>query len=84
MDFWYNKNMTGKTREYLADLANRKGVLLPVGFEESSQAVASAKIEELKALPDASFPELSESDRAESRNAIAKIKQELAKWTFEK
>lgn len=74
--------MTGKTRDYLADLANRKGVVLSAGFQDSGQAAASKKIEELKALPDASFPELSDSDRAEARRAIVDINKEINKWTF--
>lgn len=73
--------MTGNTRKYLADLANRKGVILP-DMQEASQAAASDKIEELKTLPDKEFAELSEKDVAEVKGAIDKINKEMNKWTF--
>lgn len=76
--------MTGRTRDYLADLANKKGVTLPVGFENSSQAKASDMIEELKALPDAKFRGLSNSDRTETRASIERTIKEMNKWTFER
>lgn len=74
--------MTGRTRNYLADLANKKGVSLP-GMQDASQAEASAKIDELKKLPDKEFAELTEADAAEAASAIKKINQEMQKWTFE-
>ena len=75
--------MTGNTRRYLADLANKKGVTLP-GMQDASQAEASAKIDELKTLPDKEFPELSENDTAEVNAAIRDINKEMQKWTFER
>lgn len=73
--------MTGKTRDYLADLANQKGVTLP-GMQDARQADASDKIEELKTLPDKEFAELSEDDVAEANAAIREINKEMQKWTF--
>lgn len=75
--------MTGRTRDYLADLANRKGVALP-GFQNSEQAAASAKIDELKALPDANFNQLSNEARAEISGRLTRIIGEINKWTFAK
>lgn len=74
--------MTGNTRDYLADLLNRKGQTLP-GGQDLGQSQASAKIDELNKLPDANFPELSDKQVAHVAKGIEKIKQEMAKWTFE-
>lgn len=73
--------MTGNTRDYLADLLNQKGIVLP-GGQEMSQAQASAQIDELKEMPDAKFPELDVENNRKIGAAIEKIKQEMYKWTF--
>ena len=73
--------MTGKTRDYLADLANRKGVTLP-GFQDADQATASKRIEELKALPDKVFTEPDESILGAVQIKIDGIIKEINKWTF--
>ena len=75
--------MTGNTRDYLADLANKKGVKLP-GMQEASQAEASALIDELKTKPDQTFRALDKADLAEVKAMIANVNKELAKWTFER
>jgi hypothetical protein len=72
--------MTENQRDYLADLAGRKGVVLE-DTDNVSAAWASAKIEELKALPDAEFDE-PPSDEWLDRQ-INGIIRELNKWTFQ-
>jgi hypothetical protein len=74
--------MTEGQRDYLADLALQKGVVLD-DTEDKSVAWASAKIEELKAMPDATFPEPSAADTARLDKKIDEILAELAKWGFE-
>lgn len=75
--------MTGNTRKYLADLANRKGITLPAGFQDADQASASAKIDELKNLPDASFGEISESATQKIAEKTERIIQGIYRWTLE-
>lgn len=74
--------MTGRTREYLADLALRKGVSLP-NEQERDQAWASNKIDELNALPDVNFPEISEKQLRQIDKGIRRIITGIEKWTFE-
>lgn len=73
--------MTEAQRDYLADLANRKGVRL-ANTDEKSVAWTSEKIEELKNLPDATFVTIS----AEAEKKIARLvefaKKELRRWNF--
>lgn len=75
--------MTGRTRDYLADLANRKGVKLP-GEQEREQAWASSKIEELLALPDANFAPITEKQSTRIAERTAAIIVEMKRWTFER
>jgi len=77
----YNSSMTGKTRDYLADLANRKGVKLD-GEQERDQAWASRKIDELNQLPDVSFSEITEKQRAGIDKGLAKVLKGMEQWTF--
>lgn len=74
--------MTENQRDYLADLALAKGVKL-TDTDDKSAAWASAKIEELKALPDADFDDITDEQIAKidelTRNAV----EELHKWGFD-
>lgn len=75
--------MTEGQRDYLADLALRKGVVLE-DTDNKSVAWASKKIDELKAMDDAEFleptPEFSEKVTAAVDNIIKGIQL----WTFQK
>lgn len=73
--------MTSNTRDYLADLALKKGVSL-VGFQDSSQGAASDKIDELKALPDMEFREISPEEYQRIERGIQAIEKEIEKWTL--
>lgn len=79
--------MTGKTRDYLADLANRKGVSLP-NEQERDQAWASRKIDELNAMPDATFVVYSEEQAQKLKNYIQKqinkVLTGMEAWTFQR
>lgn len=74
--------MTESQRDYLADLANKKGVILE-NTDDVSQAWASEKIEELKAMPDAKFDKITPEIDEEINNRIREINRELARWTFQ-
>lgn len=74
--------MTEGQRDYLADLAGRKGVRLE-GTDNVSAAWASAKIEELKAMPDASFDAVGPELAAKLEKKTANIIDEVSKWTFQ-
>ena len=78
----YNSGMTGKTRDYLADLANKKGVSLP-NEQERDQAWASAKIDELNQLPDASFNDFTPAQAEAIQKRTNKVLEEMSKWTFQ-
>jgi len=73
--------MTETQRNYLADLAARKGVKLK-DTDNLSVSAASAKIEELKALPDAEFREIAEDEIAHIQKIVNKAREELRQWTF--
>ncbi len=73
--------MTETQRNYLADLAARKGVRLK-DTDNLSVGAASAKIEELKALPDAEFREITEDEVAHIQKIVDKTREELKQWTF--
>ena len=73
--------MTETQRDYLADLANRKGVRLE-NTDEVSVSWASNKIEELKAMPDKAFEPMSDKEVEKFRQLVAKTITELHKWTF--
>ncbi len=73
--------MTETQRNYLADLAAKKGVRLE-GTDSMSVKVASAKIEELETLPDKEFREITEDEEAYIQAAVNKTEEELRQWTF--
>lgn len=73
--------MTEAQFNYLADLAAQKGVVLQ-DTDDKSVAWASKKIEELKALPDAEFREITPEEDAEIDRLIDHAREELHKWTF--
>lgn len=74
--------MTEGQRDYLADLAGKKGVKLE-DTSDKSVAWASMKIEELKALPDKVFSAPSpEIDSSIAKRTTA-ITREISKWTFQ-
>ncbi len=74
--------MTETQRNYLADLAARKGIRLK-DTDNLSVAAASAKIEELKALPDAEYMDITDGERQELNKLTANTDEELEKWTFQ-
>lgn len=78
----YNIAMTEGQRDYLADLAGRKGVQLD-STENVSASWASTKIEELKALPDANYPPVSSKQVSTISSDIDKTLQEMKQWTFQ-
>ena len=73
--------MTNNTRDYLADLALKKGVNLG-RVESYPQEYASKKIDELKRLPDASFAPLTAEDETRLLRKINEINKEIGKWTL--
>ncbi len=84
---WHNILMTGNQADYLADLAGRKGVRVDCSVPRSA-SWASAKIEELKAMPDKVFKKMTPEEEAaldsELNRQIEGIKIEVdksfAKW----
>ena len=74
--------MTEGQRDYLADLAGRKGVQLD-STDNVSASWASTKIEELKALPDANHPPVSSTQVSAINSGIDKALQEMKRWTFQ-
>ena len=74
--------MTEGQRDYLADLAGRKGIRLD-NTDNVSAAWASAKIEELKAMPDANFMTNTTVIDSGIERRILAINREVAKWTFQ-
>lgn len=74
--------MTESQRDYLADLANRKGIRIE-GAADFSVAQASAKIEELKAMPDYEYPEITESQERKIDSQIEAIRSDMKLWGFE-
>ena len=73
--------MTGKTRDYLADLALQKGVNLG-RVEGYPQGYASNKIDELKRNPDADFQPVTAEDSLRLVERINSINKEIGKWTL--
>ena len=73
--------MTEPQRDYLADLANKKGVRIE-NTDEMSVAQASAKIDELKAMPDAVFDEVTEKQLAEVERRTGNILANMNLWGF--
>lgn len=75
--------MTENQSKYLADLANQKGIVLE-DTENVSPAWASAKIEELKAMPDAEYDEITEDEIKQINKEIVNVIKDLDLWTFTK
>lgn len=74
--------MTEAQRDYLADLANIKGVRLE-NTDNVSASWASKTIDELKAMPDVVFDEVTPEFTQNIKETIESIRKELAKWTFQ-
>lgn len=75
--------MTEGQRDYLADLALRKGVVLE-DTDNKSAAWASKKIDELKAMDDAEFSEPTSEFSKQLNKAVAEIIKGIQAWTFQK
>lgn len=73
--------MTETQRAYLADLAINKGVKID-DTADKPVSWASAKIEELKAMPDANLDEVTPEMVEEVDGYINKAIKELYKWNF--
>ncbi len=73
--------MTENQRDYLADLAGRKGVRL-FDTDNWSVAKASEEIDRLKELPDAEFAEISEAEEEKINKLTNNALTELWKWGF--
>jgi len=74
--------MTEGQRDYLADLAGRKGIRLE-NTDNKSVAWTSEKIEELKQLPDTKFDESTQELDLDINKRIESVKNEVSKWTFQ-
>ena len=75
--------MTENQRNYLADLAGQKGTRL-FDTDNWSVAHASEEIDRLKAMPDATFDELTEDEVAKIDKQTEKVLVEMKKWTFQR
>lgn len=75
--------MTEGQRNYLADLAARKGVILE-NTDNVSASWASNKIEELKAMPDATFEPISDAEEKKIERLANHTLEELGRWNFQK
>lgn len=75
--------MTENQRDYLADLAGRKGTRL-FDTDNWSVAKASEEIETLKAEPDATFSDLTEKQVETIDLMTNNVLTELSLWTFQK
>lgn len=73
--------MTENQRDYLADLAGQKGTRL-FNTDDWSVAKASSEIERLKAMPDAEFDEITDSQIKEINQRTERTIRELHKWGF--
>lgn len=73
--------MTENQRNYLADLAGQKGVRLR-DTDNWSVSKASEEIENLKAMPDATFDEITEEEIEQIDKMTARTMSELHKWGF--
>lgn len=73
--------MTENQRDYLADLAGKKGTRL-FDTDNWSVAHASEEIERLKELPDATFDDVTEANEIEIDRRINGSLVELSKWGF--
>ena len=75
--------MTEGQRDYLADLALRKGVVLE-DTDNKSAAWASKKIDELKTMDDAEFSEPTSEFSKRLNKVVAEIIKGIQAWTFQK
>lgn len=75
--------MTEGQRDYLADLALRKGVVLE-DTDNKSVAWASKKIDELKAMDDAEFSEPTAEFSKKVTTVVDNIIKGIRAWTFQK
>lgn len=75
--------MTENQRDYLADLALKKGVRLS-NTDNWSPAHASEEIERLKAMPDAEFEEITDKQLETVNRKLRTILSELNKWGFDR
>lgn len=73
--------MTENQRDYLADLAGQKGTRL-FDTDNWSVAKASEEIENLKAMPDAQFEELTPAQIKEIDRRTENALAELRRWGF--
>lgn len=73
--------MTENQRNYLADLAGQKGIRLS-DTDNWSVAKASEEIERLKAMPDATFDDITEEQVEIINQKAARTLEELHKWGF--
>lgn len=75
--------MTENQRNYLADLAGRKGVRL---FDTDNWSVsrASEEIENLKQMPDAVFDDVTEDEALKIGKMTTNVLTELRRWTFQR
>lgn len=73
--------MTENQRDYLADLALKKGVRLS-DTENWSPAHASKEIERLKQLPDAAFDEITERQIKKINELVQNVLNNLDMWGF--
>lgn len=75
--------MTENQRDYLADLAGQKGIRLS-DTDNWSVAKASEEIEQLKAMPDATFDDLTAEEDQKIDGMVANALRELNRWGFER
>lgn len=75
--------MTEAQRNYLADLAGKKGVIL-TDTDDISVAKASSMIEDLKAMPDVIFEPATEGEIKQIDKLTANVLVELKRWNFQK
>ena len=73
--------MTENQRDYLADLAGRKGTRL-FNTDDWSVAKASSEIERLKELPDADFDEITDKEIENIDAMTNNTLSELRRWGF--
>lgn len=75
--------MTENQRNYLADLAGQKGIQLK-DTDNWPVAKASEEIERLKAMPDATFDEISAEQEAKINQGVDKSLNALWSWGFDR
>lgn len=73
--------MTENQRDYLADLAGRKGTRL-FNTDDWSVAKASSEIERLKELPDADFDAITDKEIENIDAMTNNTLSELRRWGF--